>query len=123
MGSETAPGMISVGLGGDYIWRDRRSRERRARLMAGITTLDCPGPGARCLVRAEATQIFRCLDSMPIGARCTGLMPITVSGPGTGQRNSNTGLTTMTGTIWIPERSSSVCRPSDMALMQALSTT
>ena len=55
---KTAPGVISVGLGGDYIWRDRRSRERRARLMAGITTLDCPGPGARCLVRAEATQIF-----------------------------------------------------------------
>lgn len=55
---QTAPGQIRVGLGGDYIWRDRRSRERRARLIAGITTRNCPGPGSRCVVRAEAAQVF-----------------------------------------------------------------
>lgn len=55
---QTAPGQVSVGLGGDYIWRDRRSRERRARLTAGIITRDCPGPGSRCLVKTEAAQIF-----------------------------------------------------------------
>jgi len=55
---QTAPGQISVGLGGDYIWRDRRSRERRARLTAGITTRSCPGPGSQCLIKAEAAEIF-----------------------------------------------------------------
>ncbi|MDL0430768.1 tetratricopeptide repeat protein [Marinobacter sp. TBZ242] len=54
----TSPGQVHVGVGGDYIWRDRRSRERRARLMAGITTRHCPGPGSRCQVKAEATQVF-----------------------------------------------------------------
>ena len=55
---QTSPGHLSVGVGGDYIWQDRRSRERRAKLMAGITTRDCPGPGSRCLIKAEAVRIF-----------------------------------------------------------------
>lgn len=55
---QTAPGQISVGLGGDYIWRDRRSRERRARLTAGIASRSCPGPGADCRMKAEVAGIF-----------------------------------------------------------------
>ena len=55
---QTGPGHVSLGLGGDYIWQDRRSRERRAKLMAGLTTRDCPGPGSRCLIKAEAARIF-----------------------------------------------------------------
>lgn len=55
---QTSAGQVSAGLGGDYIWRDRRSRERRARLMAGIATRICPGPGSRCQVTAEAAQVF-----------------------------------------------------------------
>lgn len=55
---QTTPGQVSVGLGGDYIWRDRRSRERRARLMAAITSRTCPGPGSRCQIKAEAAQVF-----------------------------------------------------------------
>lgn len=55
---QTGPGHVNVGLGGDYIWQDRRSRERRAKLMAGLTTRSCPGPGSRCRIKAEAARIF-----------------------------------------------------------------
>lgn len=55
---QTNPGQLSIGLGGDYIWSDQRTRERRARLFTGITIRNCPGQGSQCTVRAEIAQVF-----------------------------------------------------------------
>jgi hypothetical protein len=53
-----APGRINVGVGGDHIWRDQQTRERRGRLFAGLRTRHCPGSQALCSIRVEAMQVF-----------------------------------------------------------------
>lgn len=57
---QISPGQISAGIGGDYIWRDRRSRERRARLVAGFRNRHCLGvlAGSQCTVKAEVMQVL-----------------------------------------------------------------
>ena len=54
----TGQTLWNVGMGGDYIWRDRRTREKRARLFVGLKSTGCPGESAVCSIKAEAMQVF-----------------------------------------------------------------